>query len=455
MFDDDDLMDDGGDLLSDDDDGLLSGGSGTLSDAGEEESFDVENHYYSAKNLMKRSIEDAEKEFRKVIEMDQTNRSDYGFKSLKRIVKLMLSCTISLQPEQVVKDFTDMLSYSSIVGSSMMEKGVNSVLDAAVASKQEELMEELAQMGAEFFLKNKNERAWFRINLKLINTMIETGNTDLLAERLGRLVEWCELAPGYTNPEKADLMLEVLALQMQCAVSNSVTGKNGLRRLVSRASKIESDSYSRTLGTIHECSGKVMLYEHHWSQAKKEFFDAFKEYNESSNARRFSCLRYIVLAAILENSQINPFESPETKALSGHEEIIPSVLLWNAFEEKNVSEFISLLHKVFEKDEFAREFVPLVIRSFHQWKILELVNPYTRVRIPFVAKQLQINEAECEALIVELILDGRLPGSIDQTEMTLNIGQEGVSDTETKYNAMAQWSRHITEVSQSISSKVH
>ena len=42
------------------------------------------------------------------------------------------------------------------------------------------------------------------------------------------------------------------------------------------------------------------------------------------------------------------------------------------------------------------------------------MQPYTRIRIPFMSKQLNIPEADVERLLVSLILDKRIEGHIDQ-----------------------------------------
>ena len=46
--------------------------------------------------------------------------------------------------------------------------------------------------------------------------------------------------------------------------------------------------------------------------------------------------------------------------------------------------------------------------------VLKIVQPYTRIRIPFVSKQLNIPEKDVEQLLVSLILDQKIQGHIDQ-----------------------------------------
>ena len=50
--------------------------------------------------------------------------------------------------------------------------------------------------------------------------------------------------------------------------------------------------------------------------------------------------------------------------------------------------------------------------------VLKLIQPYTRIRIPFVSQQLNIPEADVEQLLVMLILDNRINGHIDQVSLS-------------------------------------
>jgi COP9 signalosome complex subunit 2 len=55
------------------------------------------------------------------------------------------------------------------------------------------------------------------------------------------------------------------------------------------------------------------MSEKEWEKAQIDFFEAFKSYDEAGSSQRISCLKYLVLANMLMESQINPFDSQETK----------------------------------------------------------------------------------------------------------------------------------------------
>lgn len=47
---------------------------------------------------------------------------------------------------------------------------------------------------------------------------------------------------------------------------------------------------------VVECGGKMHLREGEFEKAHTDFFEAFKNYDESGSPRRTTCLKYLVLA---------------------------------------------------------------------------------------------------------------------------------------------------------------
>lgn len=47
---------------------------------------------------------------------------------------------------------------------------------------------------------------------------------------------------------------------------------------------------------VAECGGKMHLREGEFEKAHTDFFEAFKNYDESGSPRRTTCLKYLVLA---------------------------------------------------------------------------------------------------------------------------------------------------------------
>jgi hypothetical protein len=54
-----------------------------------------------------------------------------------------------------------------------------------------------------------------------------------------------------------------------------------------------------------------------WGKASSDFFESFRNYDESGSPQRIQVLKYLVLANMLMASDINPFDSQETKPYAG------------------------------------------------------------------------------------------------------------------------------------------
>ena len=50
-----------------------------------------------------------------------------------------------------------------------------------------------------------------------------------------------------------------------------------------------------------------------WKEAQSDFFESFRNYDEAGSLRRIQVLKYLVLTSMLMKSEINPFDSQETK----------------------------------------------------------------------------------------------------------------------------------------------
>lgn len=121
---------------------------------------------------------------------------------------------------------------------------------------------------------------------------------------------------------------------------------------------------------ISECGGKMHLREQEFEKAHTDFFEAFKNYDESGNPRRTTCLKYLVLANMyvvmiqssravlvirrlckyfclfrLMKSEINPFDSQEAKPYKNDPEILAMTNLVSAYQNDDISEFESILKK--------------------------------------------------------------------------------------------------------------
>ena len=55
------------------------------------------------------------------------------------------------------------------------------------------------------------------------------------------------------------------------------------------------------------------MTERSFESAATDFFEAFKAYDEAAIGRRIQCLKYLVLANMLMESEVDPFDAQEAK----------------------------------------------------------------------------------------------------------------------------------------------
>jgi len=115
------------------------------------------------------------------------------------------------------------------------------------------------------------------------------------------------------------------------------------------------------------------LREGQFEKAHTDFFEAFKNYDESGSLRRSTCLKYFVLANMLMKSDINPFDSQEAKPFKNDPEILamtqlvryvvyPSntTIIFSAYQNNDIVNFERILktnRATIMDDPFVREHI--------------------------------------------------------------------------------------------------
>lgn len=83
---------------------------------------------------------------------------------------------------------------------------------------------------------------------------------------------------------------------------------------------------------------------------------------------------------------------------------------------------------------------------------MKLIKPYTRIHIPFISKELNIDASEVENLLVSCILDNMVKGRIDQVNQVLELNRE--KSCSSRYNSIDKWTTQLSSLYNTITSKV-
>lgn len=160
------------------------------------------------------------------------------------------------------------------------------------------------------------------------------------------------------------------------------------------------------MGVIKECGGKMWMGERQWSLASSDFFESFRNYDEAGSPQRIQVLKYLVLANMLTGSEVNPFDSQETKPYKSDPQIKAMTDLVDAYQRREVHLAEKILrgwletlaktlaltsactdnHSTIMDDTFIRSYIGELLRSLRTSYLIDLIKPYTRLELSFLAK---------------------------------------------------------------------
>jgi COP9 signalosome complex subunit 2 len=439
--------------MSDDEMDMMYDEGEEMEEEEEEGEVEIQNEYYNAKSLIEDDINEAILGFEKVVQLEK-EKSEWGFKALKKLTKLYLQ---KGENKKVLESFKKLMTYTqSAVSSNYSEKGINSILDLVGSGKDLILIEELYNVALKTLQEYRNERAWFRTNLKLGKLLFDHDEYNKLAKILKDLHKSCQNEKGEDDPKKGSQLVDIYALEIQMYTATKNNKK--LKELYQKSLEIKSAiPHPRIMGIIRECGGKMHMREKEWEKAHTDFFEAFKNYDEAGSPRRIQCLKYLVLANMLMLSEINPFDSTEAKPYKNDPEIVVMNNLVSAYERDDIKTFEKILKenkKLILDDPFIRDYIDDLLKNIRTQVLLKILTPYTKIRINFLATELNITPKEVEDLIVNLILDNKIRGRIDQINQLLEL-EGSKSSTFWKYRSIDKWMRQLDSLQNTLISKIY
>ncbi|XP_068139991.1 COP9 signalosome complex subunit 2 [Drosophila tropicalis] len=432
------MSDNDDDFMCDDDEDY---GLEYSEDSNSEPDVDLENQYYNSKALKEEEPKAALASFQKVLDLENGEKGEWGFKALKQMIKINFRlCNF----DEMMVRYKQLLTYiKSAVTRNHSEKSINSILDYISTSKNMALLQNFYETTLDALRDAKNDRLWFKTNTKLGKLYFDRSDFTKLQKILKQLHQSCQTDDGEDDLKKGTQLLEIYALEIQMYTVQKNNKK--LKALYEQSLHIKSAiPHPLIMGVIRECGGKMHLSEGEFEKAHTDFFEAFKNYDESGSPRRTTCLKYLVLANMLMKSGINPFDSQEAKPYKNDPEILAMTNLVNSYQNNDINEFETILRQHRSNimaDQFIREHIEDLLRNIRTQVLIKLIRPYKNIAIPFIANALNIEPAEVESLLVSCILDDTIKGRIDQVNQVLQLDK--VNSNAARYNALEKWSNQI------------
>ncbi|CAM1506125.1 Fc.00g057660.m01.CDS01 [Cosmosporella sp. VM-42] len=384
---------------------------------------DIENKYYNAKQMKMSDPEDAIAEFLGIPSLEG-EKGEWGFKGLKQAIKLEFKLA---KYDKAIEHFAELLTYvKSAVTRNYSEKSINNMLDFIEkgADRPEAVlcMEQFYSLTLQSFQSTNNERLWLKTNIKLAKLLLDRNEYAAVNKKLRELHKACQREDGTDDPSKGTYSLEIYALQIQ--MYSETQNNKQLKNLYEQALKVKSAvPHPRIMGVIRECGGKMHMSEENWKEAQSDFFESFRNYDEAGSLQRIQVLKYLLLTTMLMKSNINPFDSQETKPYKNDPRISAMTQLVDAFQRDDIHTYEKVLaeNQDLLEDRFIAENIDEVTRSMRTKGVVKLIAPYTRMNLDWIARQLKITVTEVQDILGYIIVEGKIKAKVDQQTGTVEI----------------------------------
>lgn len=414
---------------------------------GDEEAIQIENTFYEADDNKQNYPEQALEQFQKVVTLETAKGPEvvWRFKALQNIVIL---CARVSRFEEMATRYQELLGYMDQVTRNDASEAINTVLDSVSSASDLMKLETIYELTLDALKATSNQRLWFSTSVKLAKLYLEMNDVQKLQKLIRTLHKTCQKPDGTDDVSKGSHLLEVYALEIQmCTLTkNSLRMKEIYPKTINLTSAIADP---RNIAVIRESGGKMYMSEKKWEMAYNEFFEAFKNYQETGNAVRAKImLKYVVLANMLALSSINPFDSREAKVYQDDPEISAMHSLRTAYEQNDIQTIDRLLtnpsYKILS-DTFIQTYLQDLLRNIRLQVLQNIIKPYRCISLKFLATEINVSSEEVVSLLVQLILDEKISAKIDDTAGYLQISS-GSTDAVKKFSNVQKWSESLERI---------
>lgn len=176
---------------------------------------------------------------------------------------------------------------------------------------------------------------------------------------------------------------------------------------------------ARVNAMLKECGAIIYLADKNWESAQADLLDSFKSYQQLANPKAKQMLKLLLVTSMVGSSEINPMTLSEAKVYQEDAEVGPIAALRMAYETNHIVKLKSIMASSGRKlaeDKDIKEYAADFFKAIKQKILVEKIMSYTSVSIGYLARDIGITDEELKALLVELILDERIDGKIDESK---------------------------------------
>lgn len=194
-------------------------------------------------------------------------------------------------------------------------------------------------------------------------------------------------------------------------------------------------------GIIKNLSGKIHLKRNNFGQALRDFFEAFKNFDEYGSELKITALKFYMVNLMLFDSDIYPFDSQETKSYENHPALAEISNLYEFYRKDltnlNFDQKLESCLENFRREDKQLAFYlkKLQVKLWYK-NFLRLVENQEQVSLEFLKDNLKISADKIQLLIVHAICENNFPARYDAVNEVLKIENQNLSDLETNQKCL-------------------
>jgi len=194
----------------------------------------------------------------------------------------------------------------------------------------------------------------------------------------------------------------------------------------------------------------IYLSEKNWEAAQADLLESFKAYQQLANPKAKFMLKLLLVTSMVGGSEINPMTLSEAKVYQDDPDIGPIASLRKAYENNQIAQLKNIMASKGRKlaeDKELKDYSADFFKAIRQKILIEKITSYTSVSITYLARDIGVPDAELKALLVELILDERVEGKIDESKGLLEIKSSERDVLEAKrYTSLERMANNMTSM---------
>lgn len=274
------------------------------------------------------------------------------------------------------------------------------------------------------------DRLYSKVALRL-SFLYLSNREDEEAEKIGTdLFKSCFDEENKEISSKGSILVESTSLLIQIYYRTNQFSK--LKEKLNTLNTLGNNIFlPRIIAPVKEIAGMISLNERKFDDARGNFFDAYKYFNQINDERQINCFRYTLLSCILSNTMINPTSSAGAYSLQEDKQVSILSQLLDAYQRREIKKFNDIINnkeqmEILYKDDVIKKYFDEITEGMRRNKIIQMVASYSDIKLSYLSKELGCTQRDAELLCAMLISDGKIKGKIDQIKGLLVLEAKNV-----------------------------